>query len=129
MAMSGSGSRTRPAREASRHPRRRTATTGILAAGALVIAGAAALVLVAGTPAPSVTLPRFVAAGRIGPGTPTTRPTTSTTTTIVPVAQATTKGTITYITPVRRVHVEDDRVETGDGPSDDSGSHTGAGDS
>ena len=103
---------------APRHRPRRGMTSGRLAVAALLLAGTATLVAVAGTSTPGVALPGFVAAGRT-PGattTPTTRPgapttTTTTTTSTVPIARAVTRGTTTYITPVRQVHVEDDQGE------------------
>jgi len=94
---------------------RRGMTSGRLVVAALLLAGTATLVAVAGTSTPGVALPGFVAAGRT-PGattTPTTRPgaPTTTTTSTVPTSRAVTRGTTTYITPVRQVHVEDDQGE------------------
>jgi hypothetical protein len=43
----------------------------------------------------------------------------------LPVAQAVTKGTTTYITPIRAVHIEDDRG--GSGSRDDGAGNQGDG--
>ena len=100
-----------------------------LAAVALVLAGSATLVILAGTSTPGLALPAYVAAGRTATIptsiTPHSTPTTSTTTTTLPVAQAVTMGTTTYITPIRAVHIEDDRG--GSGSRDDGSGNQGDG--
>jgi len=112
------------------HRARRVVTPARLASVALVLAGSATLVILAGTSTPGLALPAYVAAARTATiptsTTPHSTPTTaSTTTTTLPVAQAVTRGTTTYITPIRAVHIEDDH---GGSPSRDDGSrHQGDG--